>query len=334
MVKILTVVNLVEESGGYTQAELLAKYLGSPMINFLPVGRGDKVMQTEIDGIIAYYPAKSLYGAIKALAPDVLLVHTPSTNLCSELHEIKKLCKVIYVCHANLYEFLLTDSMRMYIKYMIYLMDDADLIISVSDEQRKLLEQITDNKIVMIPPAVEYEQLKRVETYPREKEFMLVGRLSPIKNHLTPIIAMKRISKEYPNSFLKIFGSGLLDTFYREILGVMKLESNVNLFNNVSHNEIITELCHSSALVNSSISENESVAILEAKALGIPVISGYSFSPEGYYKEMKDLIEDYDSFRRLAEGSRETIKSYDVENICKRYKKICQNVVVADVERK
>jgi len=332
--KILTMVNLLEESGGFVQAELLARNLGSPMINFLPVGKGDRVMQTEIDGITVYYPAKSLYGAIKALAPDVLLVHTPSTNLCSELQEIKEVCKVIYVCHANLYESLLTDNMRSYIKFMIYLMDNADLIVSVSDGQKKLLEQVTNNKIVMIPPAIEYEQLRRVEACPREKEFMLIGRLSPIKNHLTPIIAMKRISKEYPNSFLKIFGSGLLDTFYREILGLMKLENNVNLFNNVSHNEITTELCHSSALINSSISENESVAILEAKALGIPVISGYSFNPEGYYEEMKNLIEDYYSFKRLAERNREIVKSYDVENIHRRYKKICQNVVEVAAEKK
>lgn len=301
---------------------MISRGLGAPMMHFIPLSKGSKVMEGEIDNIVVYYPVRSLYQSIEVLNPDILLVHSASTNLCREIKEIKKVCPTVaYVCHANVYELLITDAIRQYFDYMLFLLDNCDLVISVSESQKQILEMLTDNKIVTIPPAIEYDKLKNIEATPRDFEFIMCGRLVSIKNQLTPIIAMKELSKKYPNAFLKIFGSGVLERFYRKLVGQLKLEDNVGIFGNVSHNDIISEMCYSTALISSSFYENNSVSVLEATALGVPVVNQIKYSPYGLYLHLCDVIENYDDFKKIANIKRKDVKHCDVKVVVREYER-------------
>lgn len=330
--KILTMTNFDEISGGSNQAILLAKYLASPLMHYLPTNT-DELPKTSIDNVLAFYPSKSLFMSIAKLNPDILLVHTPSTNLVGEVNNIKKICKIVYVCHANIFEFLLSDSQRVYLPYLIKLLDESDVVVSVSDKQRKLLSKLTKNKIVVIPPAIEYNKLKNVESYPRKYELIMAGRVEPFKNHLIPILAMKEVIKKYRNAFLKIFGFGNLMNLYNQLISAYELNDNIALYGHIKHDELITEMCYSSALLISSFDENASVVELEAKALGIPVLNVNPFDVGSCASVIKDLFKNYDKYKEKADviRSSDELASHDVSVVSNAYKKLFKELLIEEV---
>ncbi len=114
-------------------------------------------------------------------------------------------------------------------------------------------------------------QLERARIEPGSTVFISVGRLSPEKNHARLIKAFGRVHEEDPSTRLVILGGGKLEQELTELVLSMGLESVVTLAGQVDNPYAIMAAAH--CFVLSSDYEGQPMVILEARLLGLPVVT-------------------------------------------------------------
>ena len=101
--------------------------------------------------------------------------------------------------------------------------------------------------------------------------FVTVGRLSPEKNHARLIRAFAQVHERYPDIRLTILGGGKLEETLQQLVLTLGLESYVTLAGQVDNPYAI--MAESDCFVLSSDYEGQPMVILEARTLGLPVIT-------------------------------------------------------------
>lgn len=141
--------------------------------------------------------------------------------------------------------------------------------------QTKDAQDYFDNKIknnsIIIPNPISEEFLHETYLPERKKEIVSVGRLFPQKNHKLLIDAFKIVHEKFPDFTLKIYGKGILKEALQLQIRELHLEKSVYLMGEVLNiKQVIKD---ASLFVLSSNSEGMPNALMEAMALGLPVIS-------------------------------------------------------------
>jgi CDP-glycerol glycerophosphotransferase (TagB/SpsB family)/glycosyltransferase involved in cell wall biosynthesis len=111
----------------------------------------------------------------------------------------------------------------------------------------------------------------KAELDSRSKVFVSVGRLSPEKNHARLIRAFAQVHEENPDTRLVILGGGKLEPELTELIVSLGLESAVTLTGQVENPYAIMAKSH--CFVLSSNYEGQPMVILEARSLGLPIIT-------------------------------------------------------------
>ncbi|WP_179318036.1 glycosyltransferase family 4 protein [Winogradskyella helgolandensis] len=164
-----------------------------------------------------------------------------------------------------------------------------------------------------------------------DKEFHLIstGRLTPSKNILTAIKALSLIPSEYKIRYT-IIGSGSEKLKIENEILKTKQEQKIEIISEVSRKEILEKLTKCDAYLFPSLREGGSWALMEAMAIGLPVIclkwTGMEIitdyksaiqlpvsNPEQMPKDMADaiikLITTPNLINEMGEAGRERIKS-------------------------
>lgn len=102
-------------------------------------------------------------------------------------------------------------------------------------------------------------------------KMIITGRLVPSKNVITAIRALASIVDKYKIS-LTIIGSGNEKSIIEQEIKKSHLTNQVLLISEVSRNEVINELSKSDIYLFPSLREGGSWALMEAMAVGLPVI--------------------------------------------------------------
>lgn len=178
----------------------------------------------------------------------------------------------------------------------------------------------------------------------KEKIIVSVGRLSKQKDHETLIRAFSIVSKKFQNYKLVIYGEGNMRNRLEDIIHECGLEDNVFL---PGKKENIYELMSKAEIfVLSSIYEGYPNAVIEAMALGLPVIStNCQYGPseiitDGYngllvkvgdYVEMAQkieyLIENYSKAEELAKNALTIRSKLKCEDIMKKWLKLMDDIL-------
>jgi CDP-glycerol glycerophosphotransferase len=101
--------------------------------------------------------------------------------------------------------------------------------------------------------------------------FVTVGRLSPEKNHARLIRAFARVHEKHPHIRLLILGGGKLEPELNDLVNNLGMESAVTLTGQVDNPFAI--MADADCFVLSSDYEGQPMVILEARTLGLPVIT-------------------------------------------------------------
>lgn len=136
------------------------------------------------------------------------------------------------------------------------------------------------DKIEIIPNGIDVTELTRIlETAPPRPEgapftVAFVGRVTPIKDVRTALAAMRLVARTVPDLVVRILGPMQEDAEYAERCQVfarqLGLERNVRFEGRV---DVRRELPGADLLLLTSISEAQPLAVLEAGALGLPVVA-------------------------------------------------------------
>lgn len=105
----------------------------------------------------------------------------------------------------------------------------------------------------------------------REKEIVSVGRMDANKNHEMQLRAFAALKDKYPEYTLVIYGDGELRAYIEETADKLGIAGRVSLPGVVP--DVAARICRASLFLLTSYSEGVSNALIEALALGLPVIA-------------------------------------------------------------
>ncbi|MDJ0734017.1 MAG: glycosyltransferase [Nostocaceae cyanobacterium] len=108
---------------------------------------------------------------------------------------------------------------------------------------------------------------------PEQPRFVCVGRLAEQKGHLVLIEAVARLAAEGLQFKLVLVGDGPLRSEIESMIARFGLENHVEIIGWASNSEVKQQILNSRAMVLSSFAEGLPVVIMEALALGRPVIT-------------------------------------------------------------
>lgn len=124
------------------------------------------------------------------------------------------------------------------------------------------------SKIIFNPVGKQFYGVKRADD---PHNIVTVGRLFPQKNHVLLIKAFSKIAHEFPDENLIIYGEGELRSELEDLVKDLSLEGRVLLPGSTSN--IPEKLAEAKVFVLSSDYEGMPNALMEAMAVGVPVIS-------------------------------------------------------------
>jgi glycosyltransferase involved in cell wall biosynthesis len=157
------------------------------------------------------------------------------------------------------------------------------LAFSAADKIRSLSQEMSEHlcavygeglrtKVCTIPTRFDLSVFGKKADYNKGEVLRLitVGSFNPGKNHCNLIRDLSRIGVPFR---LVLVGSGPLVDDYRRLSGELGLSQSVVIAGQVGHHELASLLMESDVYIHYALSEGLSRAILEAMAVGLPVVA-------------------------------------------------------------
>lgn len=155
----------------------------------------------------------------------------------------------------------------------------AAFVACISDFTRSQLCRISDPshwprfKIVRCGIDLEQFAVQGVQAGKRDMSVITVGRLSPEKGHIVLLHAMRTVLDRGVPMKLRIVGSGPFEPEIRKEAGILNLDGHIEFCGEKVPADVIALLKQSDVFCLPSFSEGLPVSIMEAMAIGIPVVT-------------------------------------------------------------
>jgi glycosyltransferase involved in cell wall biosynthesis len=151
-------------------------------------------------------------------------------------------------------------------------MEMSDIIIVPSDFLNEVFKKFGLNAKV-IPNIADIEEFPFKYRDKFRPRFVVARHLEPIYNVECAIRCFAHILDRFPHAILKIAGNGTDESSLRAYVRELDLNGSVKFLGNVNRSEIVNLYDEVDIFLNSSNVDNMPIAILEAMASGLPVVS-------------------------------------------------------------
>lgn len=220
------------------------------------------------------------------------------------------------------------------IRNLIYRL--ADHFVFQTEDARQCFSKKIAERGVVIPNPLAGE-MQKGSAGERTRDIVAVGRLEPQKNHELLLRAYQLFDREYPGYRLVLYGEGFLREKLEQLADKLQIRDRV-VFAGFS-DQVGKRIRNAAMYVLSSDYEGISNSLMEAMALGLPVIStdcpiGGSrmlitdkinglLTPVGDEKAfaaaMCYVAEDSERAAKMGEAAEYVRNEYSAENICKKW---------------
>lgn len=296
---------------------------------------------------------KNLKKLIKEEDFDMIHCHTPMGGAMARLAgrtARKNGTKIIYTAHG--FHFFKGASP---LHWMVYypvekiLSYFTDVQITINQEDYQRAQSFHAKRIEYVPGVgIDTNRLLKKEVLDKDKFrkelgilkdsicILSVGELIPRKNHETIIKALKEMN-DRRITYL-ICGHGELEDKLKNMVIEFKLEKQVRFLGYRQDVAKIYEICD--IFVFPSFQEGLSVALMEAMAKGLPVVTskvrgnqdliedqkgGYTLEPKdvkGFREVLQKLVADKELRESMGEYNQDQVVKYDIQNVKKRMMQI------------
>ena len=159
-----------------------------------------------------------------------------------------------------------------------------------------------------------------------------VGRLSPEKAHAGLFEAFAAISQRYPGTTLRLVGDGPCRSELTELAASLAISDRVEFLGSCSEERTLSEIANCDLLVLPSLLEGLPVVLMEAMALGVPVVAprvagipelvedgetGLLFTPSNWDElasRLDELLKNSQLRKRISAQARARIESeFDIK---------------------
>ncbi len=189
-------------------------------------------------------------------------------------------------------------------------------VVLQTERSRSFFSKRVGEKAVILPNSLNPLFIRPAFQGEREKRIVSVGRMDANKNHEMMIRAFAKLAAKYPEYTLTIYGDGELRSHLEKLIDSLELSDRVFLPGVILN--VADEIEKASLFLLTSYSEGVSNALIEAMALGLPVIatdvpsggtveliehgkSGWII-PAGDEAELENAVDKLLSDRELAES--------------------------------
>lgn len=273
--------------------------------------------------------AKKLRKIFYENRPDIIVSFLPNSDFLIYLSKGGKNSKIISSERNSP-----LDSPKSFILRMLrwFGFMNADQIVFQSDGAKRYFSKKIQKKSVVIPNPIVFDKMPTPK--PEGKRIIAVGRIVPQKNYSLLLSAFKIFHRAYPDYTLSIFGRDCCGGYIENLINKFGLD-NIVIHQGFS-SSIWNEISKSSVFCLSSDFEGLPNALLEASAIGIPVIST-DWRPggardvidsgnnglvvpvgdaEAYAKAMCNIVKDIECYRKRAFLYRQVIRQkFDIRII-------------------
>lgn len=221
---------------------------------------------------------RALIKSLKDQKVDIILIEYGLT--AAESIKVLKEAQIPFVVHFHGYDAFRYDVIEKYQKIYKEVFDSSSGIISVSSLMTKELIKLgcDKSKILYNPYGPNNIFLETRPLYESE-QIITVGRFTEKKAPQLVIFSFYLIAEKFPNSRLVMVGDGPLFNICEELIHSLNLTERIILTGVRNPNEVKELMGKSSIYLQHSVRsmdgdcEGTPVAILEAMAAGLPVIS-------------------------------------------------------------
>lgn len=218
--------------------------------------------------------------------------------------------------------------------------DKADGIVTVSNKlKERLYSSGTVTPINVIYNGYSKAYLKN--NIAKEKRSIIqVGNLTKQKNFDKTIIAFSEIKRDYPNSILKIIGSGEEEHNLKKLCNRLNVLDSVSFFGQLDNKNVFNEMMKSEIFIMPSENEGFGIVYLEAMACGCVTIgtegegiseiitsgkNGFLINPnklETISETIKHCFGNDKMMIQISKSGKESVKELAWSDNCKEYEKI------------
>lgn len=210
----------------------------------------------------------------------------------------------------------------------------------IKDYFPKLIKKKTD---IIFNPVT--EKVFSLPIVPKEKRIISVGRLHSQKNQKMIIEAFARVSEEFPEWKLVIYGEGPERDSLESLVSSFRFQVSSRISLPGRSENIIEELNKSEIFAFSSDYEGMSNAVVEAFCVGLPIITtkvsgtediitdgknGYLLERndiDGMEKAMRKLMSDEILRKKMGDINKSKSDIFNMNNIFKQWETVLKKVV-------
>jgi len=281
--------------------------------------------------------------AHQALTPAVLAF------LISRFHRIP----FIVTCHGSEIRVQKNRVIRLIQRIVLNL---ADHVTTISLEIKKILinsYRVDARRISVVPNGYDEQEIAELvkNTEEESPKIVFVGSLRPFKDPLTLLKGFKKIAEKYPNIKLDIIGDGPLRKYLQKFCLENGLRSAVIFEGSKTHEEALRSIANSMIFILTSREEGLPTALIEAMALGKPVIATAVGAipevirngengilippkrPDCVANALEKLLIDSELRRRFSKAAAESVKDYSWRKISEKYEEIYHELVRSSKRR-
>ena len=303
--RILWTVSMSGVSGAVPQAILLCRKLRERGVDAsllhlpsLDVKHKKPYFESEVDGVPIVYPVGNLVKAVGEWQPDLLVCHTFHGSLLLYLKELRKLeIPLVARVGINLIELLVMGLYQLSLPGVIRLLRSMDHIVCAGTNTVKQMMGlgIPESKITWIPTVI--DKSKYTVSNCSDPTILIMGRVVPVKNHITMIQAFRLVKNEIPEAELAIVGAGGdLSKILDDVLHEIGFKENIDYKFTGYIQDVNAVFREVSVFCLPSLSENLPQSILEAYACRVPCIlseAGWSEIFEAPLKAWHDSPDEW-----------------------------------------
>lgn len=237
--------------------------------------------------------------------PDIIHIHYPGMVCVPEsvLSFQKEGTRIVTTDHWSK---TLMNTMDLYQrKQLIKYSQMADAILCVGSPLKRAIQNITktDKEIEVIPNLVSsLFDYKSLSTTSGRYNFIVVGRLEPVKQIDKIVMAFAEVFKSRDDIYLTVVGAGSEEKKIAQIVKEYNLESKVLLTGTLSRKDTAQKISESDALICYSQWETFGVPVIEAWACGKPTIGVESLGIAEYWNDDVGYIVKHDSLEELKQA--------------------------------
>jgi len=299
-IRIIPKVSFENDSGINTYRTLWSSWF--PKIRFL---------QIQSYKILGYFLFKKY---IKRFGiPDIIHCHsTMNAGFLAELiHDNYNIPFVITEHSTGFFRALYGN----YYSDISRILNKSKLCLGVSSSLCSFLEKEISNspKWVVHHNLVSEIFLNEEITIPKKQPFIFISISYLIKRKNTSLIlkSFQRFNKTYPDSKLKIIGTGVEMKKLQKECSILGISNKVTFMGSKSRTDVVKEINSSHVFVLGSIYETFGVVFIEALALGRPVITTSCEGSEDIIDEKVGIITKQNDVEDMYLAMLEVYKNFD-----------------------